>query len=93
MNTSRRYSPEVRERAVRMVLEFKVKNNKVDHTSQSSKDISDALAGVVFGLSRRRVVWARWGVNPCREARNLTKTTLESHTPPEDAVKFHYFSE
>jgi len=61
-----------------LALEFNVKKNKVDHTSQSSKDISDALVGIVFGPSQRRVVWARWGVNPCREARNLTKTTLES---------------
>jgi hypothetical protein len=57
-----------------LALEFNVKKNKVDHTSQSSKDISDALAGMVFGLCQRRVVWARWGVNPCREARNITKT-------------------
>ena len=61
-----------------LALEFNVKKNKVDHTSQSSKDISDALAGVVFGLSQRRIVWARWGVNPFWEARNLSKTILES---------------
>ena len=60
-----------------LALEFNVKKNKVDHTSQSSKDISDALAGIVFGLSQRRAVWARWGVNPCREARNITKTIPE----------------
>lgn len=60
-----------------LALEFNVKKNKVDHTSQSSKDISDAIAGVVFGLSRRRATWARWNVNPNREARNLTKTILD----------------
>jgi hypothetical protein len=60
-----------------LALEFNVKKNKVDHTSQSSKDISDALAGMVFGLSRRRVTWTRWNVNPIQEARNLTKTILD----------------
>ena len=52
-----------------LALEFNVKRSKVDHTSQSSKDISDALAGMVFGLSRRRDTWARWNVNPFQEAR------------------------
>ena len=60
-----------------MALEFNVIKNKVDHTNQSSKDLSDALAGIVFGLSQQRAVWARWGVNPCREARNITKTIPE----------------
>ena len=57
-----------------LALEFNAKKNKVDHTSQSSKDISDALAGVVFGISRQNLTWTRWNVSPIREAQNLTKT-------------------
>jgi hypothetical protein len=60
-----------------LALEFNSKKNKVDHPQQSSKDISDALAGVVFGLSRQRVTWSRWNVSPIREAHTLSKTIME----------------
>jgi hypothetical protein len=43
-------------------LEFDAKKNKIDHPPNSSKDISDCLAGVVYGLIMRRDTWARWGV-------------------------------
>lgn len=39
-------------------LEKDVKKNKIDHPAHSSKDISDALAGVVIGLTMRREIWA-----------------------------------
>ncbi len=39
-------------------LEKDVKRNKIDHPAHSSKDVSDALAGVVYGLTTRREVWA-----------------------------------
>jgi hypothetical protein len=38
-------------------LERDVKKNKIDHPPHGSKDVSDALAGVVFGLTMRREVW------------------------------------
>ncbi|MEO5355378.1 MAG: hypothetical protein H7835_19495, partial [Magnetococcus sp. XQGC-1] len=38
-------------------LEFDTKRGKVDHPPLSSKDLSDALAGVVFGLSIMRETW------------------------------------
>lgn len=44
-------------------LEKDVKTDKVDHNPHGSKDISDALAGVVYGLTMRREVWAHFGVN------------------------------
>lgn len=56
-----------------MALEFNPKKNKVNHTSQSTKDVSDALAGVVFGLSQRREVWSRFNINPMREASELLR--------------------
>jgi len=44
-------------------LEFDAKKNKIDHPiPNGSDDVSDCLAGVVYGLSIRREVWARWGV-------------------------------
>lgn len=39
-------------------LERNFKTNKVDHHAHGSKDIADALTGVVFGLTTRREIWA-----------------------------------
>lgn len=39
-------------------LEKLVKKNKVDHPPGGSKDVADALAGVVYGLTMRREIWA-----------------------------------
>lgn len=39
-------------------LEKDTKKNKIDHPAHSSKDVSDALAGVVYGLTTRREIWA-----------------------------------
>lgn len=44
-------------------LEKDMKRNKIDHPSTGSKDISDALAGVVYGLTTRREIWAMYGVS------------------------------
>ena len=45
-------------------LELDAKKGKIDHPSKNgSKDISDALAGVVYGLTRRREVWAHHQVS------------------------------
>jgi hypothetical protein len=43
-------------------LEKDVKKNKIDHPPNGSKDVSDALAGVVYGLTMRREVWAMFGI-------------------------------
>lgn len=40
-------------------LEFDVKKKKIDHPPNGSKDVADALAGVVCGLSMRRELWTR----------------------------------
>jgi hypothetical protein len=43
-------------------LERDVTKNKIDHRPDGSKDCSDALAGMVFGVSRRRDTWVRHGI-------------------------------
>ncbi len=43
-------------------LEKDAKTGKIDHPNTSSKDISDALAGVVYGLTMRREIWVTHGV-------------------------------
>lgn len=36
-----------------------LQTRKIDHPVRGSKDIADALAGVVYGLTRRRELWVR----------------------------------
>jgi hypothetical protein len=38
-------------------LELNEEKGKVDHNPQGSKDISDALAGVIYGLTIKREIW------------------------------------
>jgi hypothetical protein len=46
-----------------LTLEKNLKKNKIDHNAHGSKDVSDALAGVVYGLSTRREVWSMHGAD------------------------------
>ena len=43
-------------------LEQDAKTGKIDHPPAGSKDCSDALAGVVYGLSTRKEIYAEFGV-------------------------------
>lgn len=45
-----------------ITLEIDPKKNKIDHPPNGSKDVSDAMAGVIFGLTMRREVWVRHGI-------------------------------
>jgi hypothetical protein len=45
-----------------ITLEIDTKKRKIDHPPHSSKDISDAMAGVVLGLSQRREIWNAFGI-------------------------------
>jgi len=47
-----------------VTLEFDPQKNRIDHPPHSSKDVSDAIAGVVIGLTMRREIWSRHGVSP-----------------------------
>lgn len=44
-------------------LEKDIPNQKIDHPPNGSKDVADALAGVVYGLTMRREIWVRHGVS------------------------------
>ena len=44
-------------------LELDEAKDKVDHPPNGTKDCADALAGVVYGLSTRREIWARHDIN------------------------------
>lgn len=45
-------------------LEKDTKRNKIDHPPHGSKDCSDSLAGVVYGLTMRREIWGLYGIQP-----------------------------
>ena len=45
-------------------LERDAKTGKVRHLPGGSKDLADALAGVVYGLTMRRAVWFQHDVRP-----------------------------
>ncbi len=47
-------------------LERDEKKDKIDHRVSESKDVADALAGVVYGLTRRTEIWHRWKI-PMRD--------------------------
>jgi hypothetical protein len=72
-------------------LERNVKKNKIDHPPGKSKDVSDALAGVVYGLTMRREIWAQYGVQAVnlptqiKEAMDKQKADKLKTANPEDA--------
>ena len=37
---------------------------KVDHNAYNTKDLADAFAGVVYGLTMQRWTWASFGIQP-----------------------------
>jgi hypothetical protein len=54
-----------------MELEVDAPKQKIDHPPHGSKDCSDAVAGVVSGLTRRREVWSRHGIRPSDIPRSI----------------------
>ena len=54
-------------------LEVDAKTEKIDHPPTGSKDLADALAGVVYGLTMRREVWFQHGVIPFEVAPQLVR--------------------
>ena len=45
-----------------LMLEKNVKTGKIDHPPGASKDLSDALAGIVYGLTMRRELWGLYRI-------------------------------
>ncbi|MEG1729566.1 MAG: hypothetical protein RR280_08515 [Bacteroidaceae bacterium] len=62
-----------------LALEINYKKGKVDHNDLNTKDVSDALAGVAYGLTNRREVWAQHKV-PINEFIVNKKETLKDKT-------------
>ena len=56
-----------------LALEKDVEKAKIDHPPHGSKDVADALAGVVYGLHRQKWIWAMHGV-PMYQVPEIMKT-------------------
>jgi hypothetical protein len=61
-------------------LEYDTKKDKIDHPSIGSKDIADSLAGVVYGLTTRRDVWAAFNISPSRIPEEFLKALNKDNT-------------
>ena len=64
-------------------LEVDTKTKKIDHPPHGSKDLADALAGVVYGLTMRREIWAQHKVRIVQ----LPKSIQELMKKEDDKVK------
>ena len=45
-------------------LEYNSVTGNIDHPPRGSKDLADAIAGVVFGITMRTDVWGKHGIPP-----------------------------
>jgi hypothetical protein len=57
-------------------LEVDHQRGKIDHRPNASKDVADALAGVVHGLSTLRETWVRHGVSLMDIPANLYRSRV-----------------
>ncbi len=71
-----------------ITLEKNEKDGKIDHPPLGSKDCSDAMAGVAFGLTNRREVWGMFGIPivmvPSSVSSNFTEDKETGYNDPED---------
>jgi hypothetical protein len=61
-----------------VALEINHKKKKVDHNAYNSKDVADALAGVVYGICLRREVWGQHGIAPTEEYLSASRVKEET---------------
>ena len=54
-------------------LEKGQEKGKVDHPPNGSKDVADALAGVAYGLTMKRVIWSDHDVSPVQIPQYITE--------------------
>ena len=68
-------------------LEIDTQAGKIDHPPGGSKDLADALAGVVYGLAMRRDVWTQHGVSPYRAAPAFVRQVRRSAADAADQAQ------
>ena len=69
-------------------LELDTKKGKVDHPPGGSKDLADALAGVVFRLSCLPKAWREHGVSRYKAAPGLSQFIKDNAPRRDERVEF-----
>jgi hypothetical protein len=69
-----------------VTLERDPATGKIDHTEVSSKDVSDAMAGVAYGLTMRREVWMLAGIRPDQIPNSVKQAVIEGKSAVEGGV-------
>jgi hypothetical protein len=64
-------------------LERDLRTGKIDHPPGGSKDVADAFAGVVYGLTMRRETWGIHGVPIAVSVQNYLQKMDESKNAPQ----------
>ena len=59
-------------------VEYDPEKGKVDHNSMGTKDVADALVGVLYGLTMRREIWLTHNVSLLQIPESI-KQGLASH--------------
>ena len=54
-------------------LELDVKKKKIDHPPNGSKDVADAIAGVVMGLTSQREIWRQHSISTLATPKSVAK--------------------
>ena len=62
-------------------LEIDTKKRKIDHPPTGSKDVADAMAGVVCGHTRQRDIWIRKGIPLHRIPASVMETRPQEKAP------------
>lgn len=61
-------------------LERNTQTQKIDHPEKGSKDVSDAMAGVIYGLTMRREIWRMFDIPMTQLPMSLT-TAIQQGSP------------
>ena len=72
-------------------LERNPQSGKIDHPPNFSKDCADAVAGVVYGLTYRREIWARHGVTVNRNLIEIVRA-IEDKDKKREPARRHRFA-
>lgn len=70
-----------------VTLERDPSTGKIDHPESSSKDVSDAMAGVAYGLTMQREVWAIHKVKPNQIPMSITRAAQAGKRAVEGQVQ------
>ena len=61
-------------------LERDLEKGKIDHPPGGTKDVADALAGVVRGLSGRTILWAEHGISLRQIPASITQLVIKTNS-------------